>query len=336
MDIETLRPVANGTFQEHNYQYPAEGEHYDKINEVTPDDSARYIGARHTYSALTDTFVIPPHQQGNGLINSVTVYGRFRNAALQNGRQSVVVYTHGTLFSYNFGVLPSAWTTQGYSWDINPYTGEPWTWEEIDNLEIGIIDRYHGTYCSQVYVEVDYTPVSIYHLDLTINGEGLVLPEDVSGDYPEGTVIELGAYPASGWRFHSWEGTDNDLVNPTTVTMDRDRPVIAHFTQEEPVPPPRYTLTITIAGDGTVDPAGGEFEEGTVVELTAYPAPGWLFHSWGGTDNDAVNPTTVTMDRDRYIVCNFTKEAPVGCLPVVAGGILLVAGIIAGIIIAFA
>ncbi|MBA7652179.1 hypothetical protein ES703_60009 [subsurface metagenome] len=254
--IETLRPIANGTFQEHNYQVPAEGEHYDKVDEVVADDAETYIGARHTYDALTDTFVIPPHQQGSGIINSVTVYGRFRNGAAQNGYQSVVVFTHGEVYSYEWYWLPVAWTTQSYSWSVNPYTGEPWTWEEIDNLEIGVIDKYHGTYCTQVYVEVDYTLRAAYHLDVTINGEGLVLPEGVSGDY--------------------WEGS--------------------------------------------------------VIELTAAPAPGWLFHSWEGTDNDAANPTTVTMDSDKHVVCNFTQVAPAGCLPVVAAAAVLVAGIIAGII----
>lgn len=173
--IETLRPIANGTFQEHNYQCPAEGEHYDKVNEVVADDDETYIKAHQTYSALTDTFVISKPQQGNGVINGVTVYGRFRNGAAQYGYQSVVVYTHGEVYPHEWYRLPlGLWITQGHSWDINPYTGEPWTWEEIDNLEIGVIDKHHGTCCTQVYADVDYTPVSPVGC-LPVVGAGILL-----------------------------------------------------------------------------------------------------------------------------------------------------------------
>ncbi|MBA7588176.1 hypothetical protein ES708_30227 [subsurface metagenome] len=98
---------------------------------------------------------------------------------------------------------------------------------------------------------------------------------------------------------------------------------------------PMYQLDVVINGEGIVLPedASGNYLEGTVIELTAYGAPGWWFHSWEGTDNDAVNPTTVTMDRDRHVVANFTQEARAGCLPIVAAGVLLVAGIIASIIL---
>ncbi|MBA7701371.1 hypothetical protein ES703_110107 [subsurface metagenome] len=168
-----------------------------------------------------------------------------------------------------------------------------------------------------------------------------------------------GGFIANGVRFPSGEGTGYsfppDQTTPFTHhTYIRNQDMTIEITPfrvnpfaggadilGEPVSVtirvatvPMYHLDISINGEGIVLPedVSGNYLEGTVIELTAYPAPGWWFHSWEGTDNNSANPTTVTMDSDKQVVCNFTQVAPAGCLPVVAGGILLVVGIIAGII----
>ncbi len=73
----------------------------------------------------------------------------------------------------------------------------------------------------------------------------------------------------------------------------------------------QYTLTTSVSpsGSGSVDPSGGTFDAGTVVTLTANPASGWQFDHWSGTDNNAINPTTVTMNSNKSVTAYF-EEIP--------------------------
>ena len=52
--------------------------------------------------------------------------------------------------------------TRSHTWTTNPHSGLAWTWNHIDALQIGvavpIIYSGDSIYCSQVYIEVNYTP----------------------------------------------------------------------------------------------------------------------------------------------------------------------------------
>ena len=55
------------------------------------------------------------------------------------------------------------WASYTKDWAVNPFTSQPWTWDEINALEIGVtlFDNEEKTpACSQVYVEVTYTPAA--------------------------------------------------------------------------------------------------------------------------------------------------------------------------------
>lgn len=74
-----------------------------------------------------------------------------------------------------------------------------------------------------------------------------------------------------------------------------------------------YTLTVDKTGNGTVvlDPAGGSYDNGTVVTLTATPDAGWHFVSWTGATPDGVDPlkATVTMDADKTVTATFVIDS---------------------------
>jgi len=56
----------------------------------------------------------------------------------------------------------AGWDLYSESWVTNPYTGEAWTWSEIDDLQIGINlydDGSGEAQCTQVYTKVTYQPV---------------------------------------------------------------------------------------------------------------------------------------------------------------------------------
>jgi len=70
-----------------------------------------------------------------------------------------------------------------------------------------------------------------------------------------------------------------------------------------------HTLTMAVspAGGGTTNPAAGPhtYADSTVVTLTATAAAGYQFSNWSGTNNNAINPTTVTMNADKTVTANF-------------------------------
>jgi len=80
-----------------------------------------------------------------------------------------------------------------------------------------------------------------------------------------------------------------------------------------------YTLTTSVspAGKGTVSPSSGTYVAGTSVTLTATAASasGYNFSYWSGTDNNAINPTTVTMTSNKSVTAYFTPVVVPGEYP---------------------
>jgi hypothetical protein len=74
-----------------------------------------------------------------------------------------------------------------------------------------------------------------------------------------------------------------------------------------------YSLSITINGSGTVqtspDSSGGcpfhQYSQNTIVSVSGTPASGYLLYGWGGTDNDYLLTTSVTMSGNRSITATF-------------------------------
>jgi formylglycine-generating enzyme required for sulfatase activity len=71
-----------------------------------------------------------------------------------------------------------------------------------------------------------------------------------------------------------------------------------------------YTLSTSVVGNGsiTLDPAGGTYNDGTVVTVEALPDTGWAFDSWTGDLTGNTNPTTITMDTNKNITANFVNN----------------------------
>ena len=72
-----------------------------------------------------------------------------------------------------------------------------------------------------------------------------------------------------------------------------------------------YTLKVNavpVTG-GSIDlsPAGGTYEEGTIVNLTAMPNMGYFFNEWTGDLTETYNPVTVKMNSNKNIDANFVE-----------------------------
>ncbi len=98
--------------------------------------------------------------------------------------------------------------------------------------------------------------------------------------------------------FYHIEATDNDdntsrspefIIIPATPLPDR-------------------ILTINTEGSGTTDPEAGThyYLSGTVVDINATPAEGWVFEKWEFTGSESTNlPLQITMDDDYTITAHF-------------------------------
>ena len=140
--------------------------------------------------------------------------------------------------------------------------------------------------------------------DVNING---VIPSA----YPNTTswnsdeVVNLTAVASTpNWTFDHWSGDIGGSDNPTNVTMDSSKSVVAHFA--------RYSLTVANTTGGTVTQPGlGTFRylEAENVTLGATNYTGYHFVNWTGdvgTIDDVDSATTnITMDGDYSIVANF-------------------------------
>jgi len=137
---------------------------------------------------------------------------------------------------------------------------------------------------------------------VTAPGEGIFTYEEV-------VTVDLVATPDEGYGFAGWTGEiDNvgDVYSPqTTMLVNGHHSIIASF---EPLV--RLTVSGT-AGGSVIGPGVGTFsyEAGTVVDLAAKPATGYLFAGWTGDVDSIANvsspATTIVMNADHQIEAGF-------------------------------
>jgi len=137
------------------------------------------------------------------------------------------------------------------------------------------------------------------------------------------TVDFITSYPR-GSIFYTLDGSAPDFTSiqfaePFTV----NRPVLlcaiaysANFLESGVaapvsirVPPLRF-LSATTAGGGSlfVNPAGGAYTHGQMVQVTAQPQPGWTFLEWRGDISGANPSASLAMTRDRCIEAVFGTQ----------------------------
>jgi len=146
------------------------------------------------------------------------------------------------------------------------------------------------------------------------SGGGIEINGATPSSYPaiftfaEGTSVDFEAVPASGYRFANWSGDHSGSENPTTIMMDSDKEVMAHFIKT-------CTLSVDVSpnsGMVTLEPSqpAGGYAVGTEVTLTAVASEGYKFDHWGGSLVSSENTITITMDSDKEITATFIEVAP--------------------------
>ena len=145
-----------------------------------------------------------------------------------------------------------------------------------------------------------------YSLQVQVDSANTGAVQPSSGTFEAGTSETIRATPANGYRFDHWGGNATGTSNPLNIIINTNKTLTAYFMKA-------YTLNTSCSpiGTGNVSPGNGLFDAGTkqalIATTTLFP---YAFDHWSGTDNDSVNPTTVTMSTDKSVTCNFKKLSP--------------------------
>ena len=192
-------------------------------------------------------------------------------------------------FQEEAGGPPESWTG---SPEQSPTTREG----DLVTFSVGAEDPDGSLHGTEWYVDGSFQEVT-YGLDGTTDTDTWSYRFEEPGTYS----IEADVFDSSG--------TYNDDAAEWTVTVEED---VAE-----------YTLSVESDGNGGIgiDPPGMStlettqtYEEGTEVELIAFPDTDSEFDRWEGdvSSHDATAETiTVTMDRDRTITATFREPAEV-------------------------
>ncbi len=139
-------------------------------------------------------------------------------------------------------------------------------------------------------------------LDVSPPGAGSVTtetPQNCTGGYMQGSQAVITASPAFGWRFAGWSssgGSFSTTSSPaTTFMIASSTTVTANFTQSS-VGCASLAVSANPSGAGSVTSGTAPncslgFAPGTLIPLTANPAPGWTFAGWSGTGGVFDDPT---------------------------------------------
>ncbi len=119
------------------------------------------------------------------------------------------------------------------------------------------------------------------------------------GTAPESRTIAVGTHTV---RFGEITGFITPDIQTLTVNENQTTQVMGTYN------PILCTLTETIQGKGTIEPAGGPYQMGEKVAVMAIPNTGRVFSHWEQDLTGTDNPTTLTMDSDKNIKAVFTEQ----------------------------
>ena len=144
----------------------------------------------------------------------------------------------------------------------------------------------------------------MYNLTITATPEEGGVVSNLSGDYEDGTIVEITASPNENWLFEGWQGDLTDNNPRVQVLMDSDKDIAAVFAKRN------YPLSIEIEGEGfvaeeIVTQKTTEYPHGTVVELTAEPEDGWQFLRWEGDLTGSENPAQIQIENETSVKAIF-------------------------------
>ncbi len=275
---ETFRPSAAGDETFINDQFPLSGDHWDKVDEATSDGDSTYVSTEN-FDWQEDLYNIPDHSLGSGSINYVRIYAEAKREVHGGSPQSslyIHIKTNGVEYNGSEATITTSYATYSNQWNTNPQTGNPWTWGEIDALQIGVgirrpkSGRY--TQVTQVYAEVGYSTIRLSG-DVPTGDLFDITPDDnYTGDlavkvYLTNTGDLVKAYQYLNMKLYL-EGSVEAGETPNYQLLTLDNGEAAFNLQG--YAPGTYTLSVTGGGYGLVSTDTSQWEAGWTVTPEFY------------------------------------------------------------------
>ncbi len=104
-----------------------------------------------------------------------------------------------------------------------------------------------------------------------------------------------------------------EFANIDWIEITGNSPTPVNCDGTIPAPPQTYTLQVSAqpeaAGQISINPAGGTYNEGTSVTITAHAAEGYKLQHWSGDASGTSNSITLTMDANKTVSAHFVEGA---------------------------
>jgi hypothetical protein len=156
----TLVPNGAGDYTNIANQWPNSGSHYDKVDDPvgSPDEDSTYVTTASTSQQkdaynLIDTAL-------SGTINWVKHHFRIKSFSDGYTVRAQPFLRLGSTETTGTEVAQDTDDYTDYSETLGRPGGGAWSWADINALQVCIgVKRY--CYCTQVYIEVDYTVAAV-------------------------------------------------------------------------------------------------------------------------------------------------------------------------------
>ncbi len=168
-------------------------------------------GAGAGVSSESYTLTIDSTTGGMVTVNNVTIPGK-------------------AIFTYDTGTVVSLNATPDSGYQFVKWTGDVGTVDNVHDSET--IITVNGNYSIMANFEVP--PPVQYSLNIfSTAGGSVTTPGEDSFTYDAGTVVNLVATPASGYKFNKWTGDVGTIANvnaaSTNITMSGNYYIVATF-----------------------------------------------------------------------------------------------------------
>ena len=177
----------------------------------------------------------------------------------------------------------------------------------LNGVNVGSVSPYYLLMDANKTLTAVFTQ-NLYSLNITVTGSGTTNPTPGVHQYLSGTIVSASATPTSGWTLSSWilNGVNVGSGSPYSVTMDANKTLTAVFTQAP------YTLSTIVTGSGSISPSPGTYQyaSGTVVDVNAIPATGWMLSYWSlnGVNVGDASSYAVSMNADCTLTAVFVQQ----------------------------
>jgi len=154
---ETLSPTGAGI--ETNLT-PSAGANWQCVSD---SNDATYVWTAST-SYVRDLYALADATATTGTINSVTLYFRIINSGADTTYGVPTFYINGNYYNGSYQTATAGWATKYESFTTNPSTSSAWTWNDINDMQIGVnlltSNIASQARCSEVYAVVNYTMIN--------------------------------------------------------------------------------------------------------------------------------------------------------------------------------